>query len=116
MKELESIKKPHQVKEISQDEKRYQIDLDERITPHRGHKLFKVDMNSGDIFEAEYASDLVWDKNKQTFVPENAELIKERGYKYVSALNKQNVKKKLKKQSNGSRIDWKSDKIDPKIF
>lgn len=114
MKELESFLKPKAVKEISQDEKRYQLDLDERITPYRNHTLFKVDLNSGKIQEAKYSSDLVWSIEKQTFVEENATLIKEKGFKYVSALNKKNVQKKMRKNENGSRIDWTSKKLDLK--
>lgn len=100
-----------QVKEVSQDEKRYHLELDERITPHRGHKLFKVCEKSGKVSEAEYSSDLVWNIRLRQFVPENATLIKESGFKYVSALNKSNVEKKLEQGSNGSRIDWTKDRI-----
>lgn len=100
-----------QVKEISQDEKRYHLELDERITPHRGHKLFKVCEKSGRVSEAEYSSDLVWSIKLGKFVPENPTLVKEVGFKYVSALNKSNVEKKLEQGSNGSRIDWTKDRI-----
>ena len=99
------------VKEISQDEKRYHLELDEKITPHRGHKLFKVCEKSGEVSEAEYSSDLVWSIKLGKFVPENATLIKEKGYKYVSALNVKNVRKKLTKKTNGSRINHKKDKL-----
>ena len=99
------------VKEISQDEKRYKLDLDERITPYRNHKLYKVDLNNGKILKAEYSSDLVWCPNRCKFIPENPTLIKEKGYKYVSALNVKNVRKKLTKKTNGSRINHEKDKL-----
>ena len=105
MKELEKLLRPKEVKEISQDQKIYKLELDERITPHKGHTLYKVNMDTGEVSEAEYAHDLVWCAKRCTFVPENATLIKEAGYKYVSALNKSKVTSKLKKGVNGSRID-----------
>jgi hypothetical protein len=112
MNEFEQLKKVNEVKEISVDEKRYHIDLDERITPHRNHTLYKVDLSNGKIKEAEYSSDLVWNIKLRKFVNENAALIKEDGFKYVSALNKDNVKKKMVKDDNGSRIDWSKEKIN----
>jgi hypothetical protein len=105
MKELEDFLKPKEIKEVAQAEQEYRLELDESITPHRGHILFKVDLDTGKISEAEYAHDLVWCPKKATFIPENATLIKEAGYKYVSALNKSNVEKKLSKNNNGSRIN-----------
>lgn len=116
MKELEKLSKPKVVKEIAQDQKIYKLDLDERITPHRGHTLYKVNLESGEVKEAEYAHDLVWCPKMGTFIPENAELIKEAGFKYVSALNKENVKKKLSKNDNGSRIDHNKDFLDKNFF
>ena len=112
MLDLKSLLKPKEVKEISQDQKIYKLDLDERITPHRNHTLYKVDLNSGEILEAEYSSDLVWCSKRCKFVPENPTLIKEKGYKYVSALNMDNVKKKLKKNDSGSRINHKKEFVE----
>ena len=110
MKELEKHLTPKEVKEISQDQQIYKLDLDERITPFNNHTLFKVDLKSGEILEASYSSDLIWDIKRRRFIPQNPTLIKEKGYTYVSALNKSNVEKKLSKKSNGSRINWTTEK------
>jgi len=105
MKELNKFLVPREVKEIAQAEQEYRLEIDERITPHRGHTLFKVNLSTGEVSKASYSSDLVWCIKRSTFVPENPTLIKEDGYTYVSALSKESVKKKLLKKDNGSRID-----------
>ena len=111
MKELNNLLRSKEVQEITQQQKIYKLDLDERITPHRGHTLFKVNLETGDVGEAEYSYDFVWCTKRAKFVPENPILIKEIGYKYVSALNRDNVIKKLSKSENGSRIDHTKNKL-----
>jgi len=69
-------------------------------------------LNTGKIEEATYSSDFVWCPRRAKFVPENVTLVKEKGFKYVSALNKKSVMKKFKKNDNGSRIDWTKDKAE----
>ena len=111
MKELSNLLRSKEVQEITQQQKIYKLDLDERITPHRGHTLFKVNLETGDVGEVKYSYDFVWCTKRAKFVPENPTLIKEIGYKYVSALNRDNVIKKLSKSENGSRIDHTKNKL-----
>lgn len=80
-----------------QQEKRYE--LIKSIVPHLGHTLYEINKETLEIRKAKFASItgnyVFGEKN-------NKELIIQKGFAYVSALNEKNALKKYLKGRNGS--------------
>jgi hypothetical protein len=68
------------------------------IKPHRGHTLFKVNLKTNEISKAEFEkTDIEYMNAIGRNNVSRKKVIVEEGYYYVSALNKKNVIKKIKK-------------------
>jgi hypothetical protein len=67
------------------------------IFPHKGHTLYKLDLETEEVSLAKYSSDY----NVDQTIPKK--VIVEEGYYYVSALNKENALKKFRKGKSGSK-------------
>ena len=111
MKELDISKLvPEKTKlEITQQKQQeYKMTYQYSIIPHSSHTLYEIDLESGDIIEAEYERrDYIFDWNwtPKSRVNSHGDVIIQPGKAYVSALNKKNAEKKFKKGSTGTRID-----------
>ena len=67
------------------------------IVPHKGHTLYKVDLETEEVSLAKYSSAYNVDKT----IPKK--VIVEEGYYFVSALNRKNALKKFRKSQSGSK-------------
>ena len=111
MKELDISKLiPEKTKlEITQQKQQeYKLTYQYSIIPYSGHTLYEVDLETGDIIEAEYDKlDYLFDWNwtPKSKVNSHGQVIIQPGKAYVSALNMSNAKKKFEKGSTGTRID-----------
>lgn len=78
------------------------LELNRSITPHRGHKLFKMRKEGNEII----VEDVIYDKSSYfIFNPKwkkgdpikgRAKVVMEEGWQYETALNKRNASKKFK--------------------
>ena len=88
-----------------QIQKKQQIEreLIGKIIPHRGHKVWEINIETEEIQEAMY---LRKDWNFVVSInsaDNNQEVLYREGYAYVSALNKKNAMKKYRQGRNGSK-------------
>ena len=106
MRELESTSEHFQKNKIEmQVQKKQQIEREfiGKIIPHRGHKVWEINLNTEEIQEAMYLQrDWNFVVNAST-VDKNQEVLYREEYAYVSALNKQNAMKKYRQGKNGSK-------------
>ena len=94
MKELDSkVVVEQQVEKDQHKEKT----LLKTIVPHKGHTLYKIDLETEEIDLAKYSSAY----NVDQTIPKK--VIVEEGFYYVSALNKKNALKKFRKGQLGSK-------------
>ena len=92
MKELEKYEKVNQEDVIPV---KSEMKLIGTIRLNKGHKLFKINTTTDQISEVEYFYDVV-----SVFSPtyeRKRKLSMEKGFAYISALNKQNAIKKYRK-------------------
>lgn len=95
--------------EITQRKKQeYKLVLQNTIIPHDNHILYEIDLKTLKVVEAkflqkDYVFNPFWKKGDKLAV--NSDVIVKQGCAYVSSMNKENALKKLKKGSNGTRID-----------
>jgi hypothetical protein len=93
-----------------QQEKQQESKLihDAVIVPHRGHKIYEININTNEINEANFEKkDYVFNPKWTRLSASNSEstIIKNSNCFYVSALNKKNAIKKFKELNNGSKLD-----------
>lgn len=89
--------------EISkQQQKEYQKVLDNVIKPHENHTLFEVDLKEKVIRLATFDElpALKWEDAVKGLISVKKKVTKKENCLYVSALNKKNVKKILKRDFN----------------
>lgn len=97
MKEIQNLSKD-QIALVKQVEIKKNNKLVGRIKPRRGHTVFEVNLELGTVEKAKYKDKtyflgLVRTSNQVIQINENCI--------YESALNKKNLLKKLKRQTNG---------------
>lgn len=97
MKEIQNLTKD-QIVLVKQVEVKKNNKLVGRIKPRRGHTVFEVNLAEGTVEKAKY-------KNKTYFLglvkTNNLVIQVNENCIYESALNKKNLLKKLKRQTNG---------------
>lgn len=96
MKELQQKEK---IEVNVKQQKQVEHQLVGRITPHKGHRLFEINVETLSIKLAEYSN-----TTYQAFTEDKHEVIIKKGHVYVSALNKRNALKQYKKGKNGSKL------------
>jgi hypothetical protein len=114
MRELESWK--NRADDVTtqiekEQEKKFELFLEKTIHPHKGHKLYEFNLDTGEVKEAEYdlKSDYIWQPNWKPGMPiaSNRALLVKQGCTYVSALNKAAAIKKFNQQRDGSKFKEK---------
>lgn len=86
--------------EVNQQKER-ELVLDDTIIPRKGHKIFKINIETLEVEEAEAEiSYFVFDGSKANSV--RTEIIKEAGYFYTSARDYIRALKNYHKNDNGS--------------
>jgi hypothetical protein len=87
-----------------QQQEEIQTIFDSRITPHENHTLFEYNLNTRAIILATFqpeVKDILWsDAVNGNFKKLNKKVLKNEGCLYISALNKENCIKILKRDFN----------------
>ncbi len=101
MRELEP-KGKDKIENVKQQKQETQRVLQNRLRPYNGHSLFEVDLEALTIVPAEYDKNLVihWNDALKGLISTTKEITKKENKLYISALNKRNVKKILKRDHN----------------
>lgn len=76
--------------------------FESRIRPHENHTLFEIDLKTGEINPAVFdeVPAIKWEDAVKGNLSSNRKITKREGCIYVSSLNKENVKKILKRDFN----------------
>lgn len=94
-----------------EQEKKFELVLEQTIHPHQGHKLFEINMITGEVKEAEYDLKQDWifqiGWKKGDPIASQKALLKRDNCIYISALNKKAALKKLNNGQNGSKFAQK---------
>lgn len=83
--------------------KQIQSEMIGKITPHKNHKLFELDLAKGTIDKAEFEQDKVIRFGSEVSKFKKKVLMKENCI-YISAMNEINAVKKFLKGKNGSKF------------
>jgi hypothetical protein len=97
MKELEE-KQKNKLEISVKQQKQIEHELIGKLHPKAGHKIFKINIKTLEVNEAEYSN-----VTYHLFAENKKEIIIENGFQYVCALNKKNALKHYNKNSDGSR-------------
>jgi hypothetical protein len=97
MKELEEKQKTKLEISVKQ-QKQIEHELIGKLHPKSGHKIFKINIETLEVDEAKYSN-----ATYHLSAENKKEIIIEKGFQYVCALNKKNALKHYNKNSNGSR-------------
>jgi hypothetical protein len=90
---------PEEIEIVDQKQVKKTHQLIATITPHRGHKLWEVNVLTREVKEAEYEVEAVdFAKASKGEMAKRKKVIQKPGFVYLSALNEKNVWKKLRKQ------------------
>lgn len=90
--------------EITQEKlEQIQYKLAGQLKPKKGHIVFEVNTISGSIQKAEFMTNLTYvvSSNGYRKSTKNQQIMMKKDCIYISALNVENVKKKLKKLADG---------------
>jgi len=102
-----------QVVITDQKEQETQLKKVGQVRPFRGHKLFKVNKITLEIIEAEFVKpDEITFEEAKAGKKVKKKVIVEEGFAYFSALNKNNVIKKLKKLVDPKEVDRLLSKLE----
>lgn len=97
MKELE-LKQENKTEISVKQQKQVEYEYVGNITPHDGHSIWEINVETLEIAKAKYAN------STYVFGGENKnEIVIKKGHSYVSALNKKNALKKYKEGKTGGK-------------
>jgi len=100
MKELE-LKDKEKIEVVANQKKQIERELVGYLMPYNGHKVWEINIETGEIDEAKYAV-----ANYDVFGENKKEIVIKDGFYYVSALNKQNAyKKAIKGTPSGKQMN-----------
>lgn len=89
------------IKEVRKKEVEKRLIFSHRILPHRGHKIWKFNINSMELAEVEFteeSKEIHWNEAiKKDYKQKNRKVIKEDNHIYFNALNRENAIKVLKR-------------------
>jgi hypothetical protein len=89
------------VKETRKKEVEKKLTFSHRILPHRGHKIWKFNLNNKELSECEFteeSKEIHWqDAVLKDYKSKNKKVLKEDNFIYFNALNKLNAIKVLKR-------------------
>ena len=108
MRELEKKSKDKVVIEKQQQKEDAEYVLDQRIHPHKNHRLWEINVETEEVKLAEFNKDntykLKWSWKKSDGLQSHRSLIKNPKCVYISALNEKNALKHYKNKTNGSKF------------
>jgi hypothetical protein len=99
------IKESDKIEIVGQAEKKHQVSKIGTIRPHKGHTLFQINLESGEVTEAEFDrqdvdfKELKKEESSRLKPGVIKKVVVKKGCIYVSALNKTNAIKKFAKQA-----------------
>jgi hypothetical protein len=100
---MEELKKHNKIEISVKKEVQIEKELIGKITPHRNHILYEINIETGEIEEASYIPVPTFVKfGEKVEKPKKQALVRD-GFTYVSAMNKKNALKKYLKGSNGGK-------------
>ena len=90
------------IENIKQQQAEIQKVFDSKIIPHENHTLFEVDLNTKEIFLAVFDEQpaIKWEDALKGQISSQKKVTKKDNCIYISALNKKNVIKILKRDFN----------------
>jgi len=98
--ELE-LKDREKLEVVANQKKQIEHELIGFLVPHNGHKIWEIEVATGNIKEAQYSSNTY-----KAFGENKKEIIVKDGCLYVSALNKKNAfKKAMEGKPSGKKIN-----------
>ena len=100
MKELE-LKDKEKLEVVDNQKKQIEHELVGYLMPYNGHKVWEINIETGEIAEAKYSSN-----SYKAFGENKKEIIIKDNFYYVSALNKKNAfKKAIKGTPSGKQMN-----------
>lgn len=100
MKELE-LKEKEKLEIVANQKKQIEHEYIGLIVPYDGHKMWEIEIATGNIKEAKYSNTTF-----NAFGENKKEIIVKEGFLYVSALNQKNAfKKAIKGVPSGKKIN-----------
>ena len=98
MKELEIISKD-KTEIVANQKKQVEHQLIGRMIPYNGHKIWEINIETGEISEAKFSNNtyMAFGENKK-------EILVKKHCVYISALNKKNALKKADKGNIGAKL------------
>lgn len=100
MKELE-LKDKEKLEVVANQQKQIEHQLVGYLMPYNGHKVWEINIETGEIAEAKYSN-----SSYKAFGENKKEIIIKDGFYYVSALNQKNAfKKAIKGTPSGKQMN-----------